>query len=234
MTTTVESATATPVAIGAPRGGPGQPTLREDTWWVEPVVTVVILTAFVAYSTWAAFVGKNYYAGDVLHRNYISPFYSPCIANSCVPGSHTFGTLGFWNYSPALLILIFPLGFRLTCYYYRKAYYRSFWWSPPACAVADGHRSYSGETRFPLILQNIHRYFFWILLIFNCILTYDAILSFDQPGIGIGIGVGRCFSASTPRSSGSTAFRATPAGTSAAARCAPSPSTRFATSSGSS
>ena len=93
MTTTVESATTTPVAIGATRGGPDRPTLREDTWWVEPVVTVVILTAFVAYSTWAAFVGKNYYAGDLLHRNYISPFYSPCIANSCVPGSHTFGTL---------------------------------------------------------------------------------------------------------------------------------------------
>ena len=37
MTTTVESATATPVAIGAPRGGPDQPTLRKDGWWVEPV-----------------------------------------------------------------------------------------------------------------------------------------------------------------------------------------------------
>ena len=88
------------------------------------------------------------------------------------------------------MILIFPLGFRLTCYYYRKAYYRSFWWSPPACAVADAHGSYSGETRFPLILQNIHRYFFWILLIFNCILTYDAVESFQQPGDRIGIGVG--------------------------------------------
>jgi hypothetical protein len=196
VTTTVDEATgsggasATPVAITGARGGPDRPTLRHDTWWVEPVVTVVVLTAFVVYSTWAAFVNKDYYAGAALHRNYISPFYSPCIANSCVPGSHALGTLPFWNYSPALLILIFPLGFRLTCYYYRKAYYRSFWWSPPACAVADGHGSYSGETRFPLILQNIHRYFFWLLLIFNVILTYDAIESFRQPGIGIGIGVG--------------------------------------------
>ncbi len=160
-------------------------------------MTVVILTAFVIYSTWAAFVGKNYYAGVAFGRDLISPFYSPCIANSCVPGSHSFGTLPFWNYSPALLILIFPLGFRLTCYYYRKAYYRSFWWSPPACAVADAHGSYSGETRFPLIFQNIHRYFFWILLLFNCILTYDAILAFRQPylvngveHVHIGISVG--------------------------------------------
>jgi hypothetical protein len=198
VTTTVESATTTPVAIAGARGGPEQPTLRKDGWWVEPVVTVVILTAFVVYATWAAFVGKNYYVGVDMHRNLISPLYSPCIANSCVPGSNTFPTLPFWNYSPALLILIFPLGFRLTCYYYRKAYYRAFWWSPPACAVADGHASYSGETRFPLILQNIHRYFFWVLLIFNGILTYDAVVSFQQPGLGIGISVGTvilCFNA---------------------------------------
>ncbi len=197
MTATVDNATATPVAIGGARGGPDVPTLRKDTWWIEPVTTVVILTAFVVYSTWAAFVGKDYYAGIGFNRDLISPFYSPCIAQSCVTGSHTFGTLPFWSWSPALLILIFPLGFRLTCYYYRKAYYRSFWWSPPACAVADAHGSYTGESRFPLILQNIHRYFFWLLLIFNCILTYDAILAFRQPylvngveHVHIGISVG--------------------------------------------
>ena len=60
-----------------------------------------------------------------------------------------------------LIILIIPLGFRMTCYYYRKAYYRSFWMSPPACAVPDKtpvatSRRYTGETRFPLILMNAH------------------------------------------------------------------------------
>ena len=49
----------------------------------------------------------------------------------------------------------------MTCYYYRKAYYRAFWLSPPACAVAEPHAKYSGETRFPLILQNVHRYFWY-------------------------------------------------------------------------
>jgi hypothetical protein len=200
------------------------------------VVTVTVLTAFVIYSTWAAFVGKDYYAGAALNRDLISPFYSPCIANSCVAGSHSFGTLPFWNYSPAILILIFPLGFRLTCYYYRKAYYRSFWWSPPACSVADAHGSYSGESRFPLILQNIHRYFFWLLLIFNCILTYDAVLAFRQPAwarAGASAS-GRSCCASTPPSCGSIRCRATRAGTSAAARSAPSPSTPSAIGSGSS
>jgi hypothetical protein len=189
--TTVEDPTTTPVAISGARGGPDKPTLRKDNWWVQPVVTVTILTAFVVYATWAAFVNKNYYAGVELHRNLISPFYSPCLAASCVPGSHPTWVITWWHISPALLILIFPLGFRLTCYYYRKAYYRSFWWSPPACAVADAHvKGYSGESRFPLILQNVHRYFFWILLLFNAMLTWDAIQSFHQPGIGWGVTLG--------------------------------------------
>ena len=198
MTTTLEEAPPppgpgpqTPVVIGGTRGGPDKPTLRKDRWWINPAVTATLLTAFVVYSTFAAFMNRDYYAGPALHRNLISPFDSPCLTGSCVPGSHPFGVwISAWNIAPALLILIFPLGFRLTCYYYRKAYYRSFWLSPPACGVADAHGNYSGETRIPLILQNIHRYFFWLLLIFNAVLTYDAVEAFRQPGYGIGISVG--------------------------------------------
>jgi hypothetical protein len=149
-----------------------------------------VLTAFIVYSTWAAFQNQHYYAGAWLYRDLISPFYSPCIATSCVPGASHSGFLIPWSLSPALLILLFPLGFRLTCYYYRRAYYRAFWWSPPACSVSDAHGSYSGETRFPLVMQNVHRYFFYFGLVFNVILTYDAIRAFNQPGIGIGVTVG--------------------------------------------
>ncbi len=188
--TTVEEATATPVSLGGRRGGPDVPTLRQDRWWVSIVITVGILTAFVGYATYAAFVNKNYYAGASLHRDLISPFYSPCLTASCVPGSHPSTVITWWTISPALLILIFPLGFRLTCYYYRRAYYRSFWWAPPSCSVADAHNGYTGETRFPLILQNVHRYFFYFGLVFNVILTIDAVVAFRQPGIGIGVTVG--------------------------------------------
>ena len=81
------------------------------------------------------------------------------------------------------------LVFRLTCYYYRKAYYRSFWLSPPACAVSEPHRNYTGETRLPLILQNAHRYTFYAALIITLINTYDAILAFSgEDGFGIGLG----------------------------------------------
>ncbi len=188
--TTLEEAAGTPVVLGGVRGGPDVPTLRTDRYWVQPVVTVVVLTAFVAYASWAAFVNKNYYAGASLNRDLISPFYSPCLTESCVPGSHPSTVITWWAISPALLILIFPLGFRMTCYYYRKAYYRSFWLAPPACAVSDTHGSYSGESRFPLLLQNVHRYFFYFGLVFNVILTIDAVVAFRQPGVGLGFSVG--------------------------------------------
>ncbi|HKE97829.1 MAG TPA: hypothetical protein VKG45_02700 [Actinomycetes bacterium] len=161
----------------------GARTLRRDTWWVEPLVTLLVLAGFVVYGTWVAFSGRNYWADP-----YLSPFYSPCLAASCVTeGPHPVGS--WWGLSPALLILPFPLAFRLTCYYYRKAYYRAFWWSPPACAVPDARRRYTGETRFPLILQNVHRYFFYLALPFPVILTWDALQAFRFPdGFGVGLG----------------------------------------------
>jgi hypothetical protein len=154
-------------------------TLRTDKWWLEPAITFGVLFSFVIYATFRAFEGDFYY-----DHHLISPFYSPCLSQACVEGSTLFGWAPFpetvFNFpiSPALIILIFPLGFRMTCYYYRKAYYRSFWFSPPACAVAEPHTKYTGETRAPLILQNAHRWFFYAGLVFNVILTYDAVLSF--------------------------------------------------------
>ncbi|MGH9043233.1 MAG: hypothetical protein ACRDVP_00010 [Acidimicrobiales bacterium] len=188
----IEQATVTPVAIGSARGGPGLRTLRRDRWWVQPTITVTILTAFVVYSLYAVFVNSDYYVGAQAHRDLISPFYSPCITGSCVAGAHgTFLVIHWWMVTPALLVMGGPLAFRLTCYYYRRAYYRGFWQSPPACAVADSHNRYSGETRLPLVLQNAHRYFLGIGIIFNVILTIDAIMAFRMPGQGgIGVSVG--------------------------------------------
>ena len=82
-----------------------------------------------------------------------------------------------------------PIGVRATCYYYRKLYYRSFWLSPPACAVTEPHARYSGESRLPLVLQNVHRYFWAASVLVAIMLTVDAVNAFRQPG-GVGIGVG--------------------------------------------
>ncbi|MFI2301679.1 hypothetical protein ACH5AL_22935 [Actinacidiphila glaucinigra] len=163
--------------------------LRTDRWWLQPLLTALGLSAFVVYSTWRAFANAHYYA-----EPYVSPFYSPCLGSNCVdmPLGARWPLFGdWWGLSPALLVLIFPLGFRLTCYYYRKAYYRGFWASPPACAVAEPHEKYTGETRFPLILQNIHRYFFYFAIPVAVILSYDVVLAFrDERGAWGHMGLG--------------------------------------------
>jgi hypothetical protein len=148
-------------------------TLRTDRWWLYPLTTFVVFGAFVVYATWRAFDNVHYYAAP-----YLSPFYSPCLGK-CVSGSSDFGQpFHGWPLSSALIVLIFPLGFRMSCYYYRKAYYRAFWLSPPACAVAEPHSAYSGESRLPLILNNIHRYFWYAAVVVALILSYDAVLAF--------------------------------------------------------
>ncbi|MFI9236395.1 hypothetical protein [Streptomyces sp. NPDC053079] len=163
--------------------------LRADRWWLQPAATAAGLLAFIVYSTWRAFAGDDYYAAP-----YVSPFYSPCLAENCaeMPGGADWEIVGsWWGLSPALLVLIFPLGFRLTCYYYRKAYYRGFWASPPACAVPEPHAKYTGESRFPLVLQNVHRYFFYFAVLVAGILTYDAALGFrDEDGAWGHMGLG--------------------------------------------
>ena len=150
-------------------------TLRRDAWWSEILPVVIVLGGFGVYATFRAFEGKFYEWGP-----YLSPFYSPLI-----DPEHN-----WWPLSPALLILIFPLGFRATCYYYRKAYYRAFFLDPPACAVGEHTgRNYRGETKFPFVLQNVHRYFFLGAVIFLFFLWYDAIRAFWFEGqVYIGLG----------------------------------------------
>ena len=150
-------------------------TLRRDVWWLDILLTGVGLGLFGIYATLRAFEGRFYEWGP-----YLSPFYSPLI-----DPQHR-----WWPLSPAVLILGGPLGFRLTCYYYRKAYYRAYFLDPPACAVAERpERSYRGETKFPFILQNVHRYFLYLAFLFLVFLWRDAIRGFIFDG-AFGIGVG--------------------------------------------
>jgi hypothetical protein len=162
-------------------------TSRRDLWWLQPAAIFVGLSAFVVYSTWAAFQGAHYTYGP-----YLSPFYSPELFGS---SPHAwFGPVpGWWPawlpYSPAFLILWAPAGFRLTCYYYRGAYYKAFWADPPACAVGEPRSGYIGESNWPLRIQNIHRYFLYVAVLFIFMLAWDAIKSFwFDNGIGIGVG----------------------------------------------
>jgi len=181
----------TQAGVGAPgRAAIGSDHERRDRWWLSPLLTFLGLTAWVVYAVVRTAMQKNYWVDDY---HYLTPFASPCVSDSCVPGSSHFGTW-FGNFPPmiplAIVTLPFLLVFRLTCYYYRKAYYRSFWLSPPACAVAEPHGKYTGETRFPLILQNAHRYFFYAAIVVSLINTYDVIRAFHGKDGGFGIGLG--------------------------------------------
>jgi hypothetical protein len=182
--------TTVPVRV-VPRGF-GQ-TTRRDTWWVVPAVVFTILSAFVVYATWAAFQGRHYTYGP-----YLSPFYSPEVFGDS-PHAWFGPKPSIWPawlpFSPALLILPFPGLFRFTCYYYRGAYYKAFWADPPSCAVGEPRKGYRGENSFPLILQNVHRYFLFIALGFLVVLAHDVwkAMWFVDPvtgHVGFGIGVG--------------------------------------------
>ena len=175
------------------RRGFGQ-TTRRDAWWVQPLVVFIVLASFLVYATWAAFQNKYYSWG-----NYLSPFYSPLLfsdsPHAWIHGARPNWLPAFIPFSPALLILPFPAGFRLTCYYYRGAYYKSFWADPPNCAVGEPRKSYQGERFFPLVIQNIHRYFLYAALVFLVILAsdaYKAMWFFDRntghQNFGIGLG----------------------------------------------
>jgi hypothetical protein len=159
--------------VSAAKGGLGN-TLRRDSWWVEILPVIVVLGGFGLYATLRAFEGKFYEWGP-----YLSPFYSPLI-----DANHR-----WWKWSPAILILGGPLSFRATCYYYRKAYYRAFFLDPPSCSVGEPKRSYSGETKFPFILQNLHRYALYLAIIFLAFLWKDAFHAFFFDGkFGMGVG----------------------------------------------
>jgi hypothetical protein len=168
-------------------------TSRRDAWWATPIGVFLGLSAFICYGTWAAFQNAHY-----THGPYLSPFYAPELFGDsphAIFGPKPAAWPWWVPFSPALLILPFPGLFRVTCYYYRGAYYKAFWADPPSCAVGEPRKSYWGERSFPLILQNVHRYFLYIALLFIVMLSYDVWLALWFPGpsgeqASFGIGVG--------------------------------------------
>src|SRR5258708_3208955 len=143
------------------RSGFGQ-TARRDVWWLQPAVVFLVLSSFVVYATWAAFQGTHYTYGP-----YLSPFYSPELFGDSphsLFGPKPDAWPSWLPFSPALIILPIPALFRLTCYYYRGAYYKAFWADPPSCTVGEPRNHYRGEFSFPLVLQNIHRFILFLSL----------------------------------------------------------------------
>lgn len=176
-------------------------TMRRDAWWFEPLWTGLGFLLFAIYVNWEMFQGTHFWVGGEGFGGYLSPFYSPVIfvtpgAEGVAPLDHAWlgASPTWWPWffpSPsAAFILPFPLAARMTCYYYRKFYYRSYFMSPPACAVnaAPQPGKYEGE-RMLLLFQNLHRYAIYAAVVFIVILTWDAFMSFFRGGeFGVGVG----------------------------------------------
>jgi hypothetical protein len=166
----------------APRGFGA--TSRKEAWWLAPAAQGALFTICATYLfvsgilLWPIFGDQIPYEVD----GYLSPLFSPLIAPDWMPT---------WL-SPGLLILWIPLGFRATCYYYRKAYYRFYFQDPPGCAVAEPtiHRRYRMEAALPFILQNLHRFFLYLAFVPLFFLWVDALQSLRFEGqwrIGLGV-----------------------------------------------
>lgn len=147
-------------------------------WWAGPITVTTVLTGFGIYvMVMILFFERGEYA------NYLSPFYSPPVPSP----------LPDWL-SPAIFVLWIPLGFRATCYYYRKAYYRAFFWDPPACSSKAQQReprsaeNYRGE-RNVFVWNNVHRYFLYGSFVVLAFLTLDTVRAFLPDG-SFGITVG--------------------------------------------
>ena len=144
-------------------------TTRKDNWWIEPLLFLLVFGAFVLYTTWRVFE-NNWYAYPwaapypnnhaLTKRSRPLPTCCRSTRRSCAIFLNVFG----FNLSPAMYILIFPLSFRMTCYYYRKAYYRAIFGDSAGCAVAEPFPNkrmrFTGERHFPWALQNFHRFGF--------------------------------------------------------------------------
>lgn len=141
------------------------------------MTVVFVLTAFGVYS----FVAIALFGGE--YQEFVSPFYSPEVPLAgWMPGFVT----------APMLVLWIPLGFRATCYYYRKAYHRAFLWDPPACQASaqklEPRNEYRGE-RALFVLNNAHRYFLYASIIVVAFLWYEAFLTvFTPEGFQIGVG----------------------------------------------
>jgi hypothetical protein len=147
--------------------------MRADVWWAQPLIVFLGLGAFVVYSTWAAFQGKIIISAPIFRQFYSPELFGASPHSWFGPKAALVARLAPL-FLRRFLVLWAPGGFRLTCYYYRGAYYKAFWADPPACTVGEPRSTYLGERSFPLIMQNVHRYFLYLALSFILVLLHDV------------------------------------------------------------
>ena len=170
-------------------------TRRIDAWWVGPVSTALGLVLFFGYLTFRAFNATYVWFDPYISPTVAPPVFTPASGYpGAVPVDHAwFGAFPAWwpaflPQSPAFFLPGLAIAFRLTCYYYRGAYYKAFAMTPPACAVSGTPFPYRGE-RTLLLFQNLHRYTLYGALLLLVFLWWEGLAAFFRDGrFGIGVG----------------------------------------------
>jgi hypothetical protein len=172
-------------------------TNRIDSWWSQPLAMGIALTAALLYTFWRLF----FYDADIsyaLHGSTVmSPIFSPNVLEWELFGLKNWAATDAPEWvNAAILVLWIPFGFRGTCYYMRRVYYRTFFASPTACWVdePDINRAigYKGEKRL-FIFNNLHRYFLYAAMVILLIKWWDVThtMHFESNaynGYGVSIG----------------------------------------------
>jgi len=147
-------------------------TNRIDNWMGQPMAMGGALILLLLYTAWRLTIGD----ADIHYDDHrvTSPIFSPDII-------YMFGITGHPGWvNSAILILWIPFGFRGTCYYMRRVYYRSFFMSPVACWVDEPEINkklgYQGEKRL-FVINNIHRYMLFLAIAILLVKWYDVVHS---------------------------------------------------------
>ena len=138
-------------------------TGRRDAWWIQPLVVFLGLVDLPRLRDVGGVPGRALHAtGRISRRSTLRKSSARRRTAGSDPGRRP-GPPGC-RFRRRCSSCRSPAFFRLTCYYYRGAYYKAFWADPPSCTVGEPRSSYWGENSFPLILQNVHRYMLFLSL----------------------------------------------------------------------
>ncbi len=168
-------------------------TSRRDSWWSTPLVVFTVFSPLSSTPRGQRFKTHTTNSGLIL-----SPFYSPVLWGD---SSHAwFGPQPAWwpgvlPFSPALVDSSVPWPVPIHVLLLPWRLLQGVLGGSAELRRRRTAQGYLGENSFPLILQNVHRYFFYFAVIFIFILSYDVWLAlwFTNPvtlrkqfGIGVG------------------------------------------------
>ena len=153
-------------------------TNRIDNWLRQPLAMGIALTAAMIYTAVRLFLYPDTIHYEVNGATVMSPIFSPNVLEWKLFGLKEWGETDAPSWvNAAILVLWIPFGFRGTCYYMRRVYYRTFFASPVACWVDEPEINkkigYKGEKRL-FIFNNLHRYFLYAAMIILAIKWWDV------------------------------------------------------------